>query len=535
MGEVLYGVDARKKVLKGMELLAKAVSVTLGPKGRNVFIDRKYGYPHATKDGVTVVREFKLDDAIENMGVSILKDVANETVELCGDGTTTATLLTYQIASNGQKAIDSGFNPVGLKIGIEKASKEIVRKLLLKSTEVEIGSKKQLEIATISANNDPIVGKLVSDALTAVGEFGTVSMEESTTSKTYVSVVEGMTSNYGFITDKFVNNPNNSFRMIGGTYVLVSSEKVMNLNAIVSIVKKVIETNSSLLIIASAFDETVAGFIIGNINRGLQACLVEVGGGDLNRDSYLEDFAIYCGAPVINNQMGVGIESINDLEQLGKVDYVDVTKSLTVVRGGAGIGEKVSDRKKILKEQMNNENSEFRKKQLMKRIATFEGGVATIYVGGEGEVVMKELKDRIDDSLHATIVALDEGYLPGGGTVLLQIANELKKEKHFTDQLIGDDEKRGFEVLLKSVECILDQILTNAGEDDKRGIISKVINSKFGTGWDAKNEKKCNLVRAGVVDPTKVIRVALEKSVAAASLFLMTECSMSIEMEQDLK
>jgi chaperonin GroEL len=519
--EITFDVAAREKLKSGVDQLANAVKVTLGPKGRNVVIDKKFGAPHITKDGVSVAREIELKDPIENMGAQMLKEVASKTADIAGDGTTTATVLAQAIVGTGLKNVASGANPMDLKRGMDKAVAAVVSSLKEISKEVGSDNNKIKQVATISANNDESVGTLIADAMAKVGIEGVITVEEAKGTETDVKTVEGMQFDRGYLSPYFVTNAENMEAELENAYILIYDKKVSNMKELLPVLEKTVQTGKPLLIIAEDVDgEALATLVVNKIRGALRIAAVKAPGFGDRRKAMLQDIAILTGGTVISEEMGLKLDAAT-LEDLGRAEKITIDKDNTTIVNGAGNKESIQARVAEIKAQIEKTTSDYDREKLQERLAKLAGGVAVLYVGAATEVEMKEKKDRVDDALHATRAAIAEGIVPGGGTALIRASAAL-------DGLKGenDDENTGISIIKRAIEEPLRQIVANAGGEGAV-IVQKVREGKDDFGYNARTEKFENLLSSGVIDPTKVVRVALENASSIAGMLLTTECVIS--------
>jgi chaperonin GroEL len=519
--EITFDVAAREKLKSGVDQLANAVKVTLGPKGRNVVIDKKFGAPHVTKDGVSVAREIELKDPIENMGAQMLKEVASKTADIAGDGTTTATVLAQAIVGTGLKNVASGANPMDLKRGMDKAVAAVVASLKTISKEVGSDNNKIKQVATISANNDEAVGTLIADAMAKVGIEGVITVEEAKGTETDVKTVEGMQFDRGYLSPYFVTNAENMEAELENAYILIYDKKVSNMKELLPVLEKTVQTGKPLLIIAEDVDgEALATLVVNKIRGALRIAAVKAPGFGDRRKAMLQDIAILTGGQVISEEMGLKLDAAT-LEDLGRAEKITIDKDNTTIVNGAGNKEGIQARVAEIKAQIEKTTSDYDREKLQERLAKLAGGVAVLYVGAATEVEMKEKKDRVDDALHATRAAIAEGIVPGGGTALIRASAAL-------DGLKGenDDETTGISIIKRAIEEPLRQIVANAGGEGAV-IVQKVREGSDDFGYNARTEKFENLLSSGVIDPTKVVRVALENASSIAGMLLTTECVIS--------
>lgn len=514
--DIKFKEDARDRIKKGVSTLANAVKVTLGPKGRNVILSRSFGSPHITKDGVTVAKDIELEDAYENIGAQIVKEVANKTADKAGDGTTTATVLAESIFVNGLKSIASGANPIQVKRGIDKTVTSIVKQLKEKTKSIQ--DKEIEQVATISANNDQEIGSLIAKAMEKVGKNGVVTVEEGKTLETELDVVEGMNFDRGYINPYFITNTEKQEAVLEDAFILIYEKKISAMKDLLPILKSVAETGKPLFIIAEDIEgEALATLVINRLRAGLKVCAVKAPGFGDRRKEILKDIAILTGAHVISDELGMKLETTT-MDQLGRAKKVVVCKDDTTIIDGAGQKEAIDARVGLIQQQMESSTSDYDSEKLQERLAKLTGGVALINVGAATEVEMKEKKDRVDDALHATKAAIEEGILPGGGAALVHC---IKKATEFVQTLTGD-EKRGGEIILSALSAPICQIASNAGESGAI-IFHKVKDGNETFGWNALSCEYVDMMEAGIVDPTKVVRSSLQYAASIASLLLTTE------------
>jgi chaperonin GroEL len=519
--EITFDVAAREKLKAGVDALANAVKVTLGPKGRNVVIDKKFGAPHITKDGVSVAKEIELKDPIENMGAQMLKEVASKTADIAGDGTTTATVLAQAIVSTGLKNVASGANPMDLKRGIDKAVNAVVESLKASSKEVGSDNNKIKQVATISANNDESIGTLIADAMAKVGIEGVITVEEAKGTETDVKTVEGMQFDRGYLSPYFVTNAENMEAELENAYILIYDKKISNMKELLPVLEKTVQTGKPLLIIAEDVDgEALATLVVNKMRGALRIAAVKAPGFGDRRKAMLQDIAILTGGTVISEEMGLKLDATT-LEDLGRAEKITIDKDNTTIVNGSGAKDAIQARVAEIKAQIEKTTSDYDREKLQERLAKLAGGVAVLYVGAATEVEMKEKKDRVDDALHATRAAVAEGIVPGGGTALIRASAALEGLK-------GDneDETTGIAIIKRAIEEPLRQIVANAGGEGAV-IVQKVREGKDDFGYNARTETFENLLSSGVIDPTKVVRVALENAASIAGMLLTTECVIS--------
>ena len=516
--DIYFDVEARDKLKRGVDALANAVKVTLGPKGRNVVIGKKFGAPQVTKDGVSVAKEIELKDPVENMGAQMVKEVASKTADIAGDGTTTATVLAQAIIGAGMKNVAAGANPMDLKRGIDKAVIEIVKNLKAISKEVGSDNDKIKQIATISANNDETIGTLIAQAMKVVGNDGVITVEEAKGTETEVKTVEGMQFDRGYLSPYFVTNPEKMIVEMENPLILIYDKKISNMKDLLPILEPVVQAGKSLLIIAEDVDnEALATLVINRIRGSLKVAAVKAPGFGDRRKAMLEDIAILTGAQVISEERGLTLENAT-IDLLGTAVKVEIDKDNTTVINGAGEKSDIEVRIGQIKAQIETTTSDYDKEKLQERLAKLAGGVAVLYVGAATEVEMKEKKDRVDDALAATRAAVEEGIVPGGGVALIRCIPALDALKG-----VNEDENTGIAIIRRAVEEPLRQIIANAGEEGAV-IVQRVRDGKDDFGFNARTEVFENLYAAGVIDPTKVTRIAIENAASIASMLLTTEC-----------
>jgi chaperonin GroEL len=516
--QIVFNIEAREELKKGVDALANAVKVTLGPKGRNVIIDKTYGAPVVTKDGVTVAKEVELKDAIQNMGAQMVKEVASKTSDVAGDGTTTATVLAQAIVTTGMKNVTAGANPMDLKRGIEKAVAKVVGFLKETSIPIEEGSEKITQVATISANNDSFIGEKIAEAMNQVKKEGVITIEEAKGIETTVKVVEGMQFDRGYISPYFVTDTEKMEAVFENPFVLIYDKKISVMKDFLPILEKTVQTGRPLLIIAEDVDgEALATLVVNKIRGSLKIVAVKAPGFGDRRKEILEDVAVLTGGTVISEEKGYRLEDA-DLSYLGQAEKITVDKENTTIVSGRGTKEAIAARVNMIKAQIETTTSDYDREKLQERLAKLAGGVAVIYVGAASEVEMKEKKDRFDDALHATRAAIDEGIIAGGGVAYIRAITVL-------DNLKGEneDEDTGIAIIKRALEEPLRQIVANAGLEGSV-IVQKVREGKDDFGFNARTEVYENLMQAGVIDPTKVARVALENAASIAGMLLTTEC-----------
>ena len=516
--EIQFDVDVRSKMKSGVDALANAVKVTLGPKGRNVVIDKKYGAPQVTKDGVTVAKEIELEDRFENMGAQMVKEVASKTNEQAGDGTTTATVLAQAIINVGLKNVTAGANPLDLKRGIDKAVATVVDDLRKRSHEVGDDFSKVEQVGTISANNDAYIDKLIADAMSKVKKDGVITVEEAKGTDTEVKVVEGMQFDRGYISPYFMTNSDKMEAELNNPLILVTDRKISSMKDLLPILEPIAREGKELLIIAEDVDgEALTTLVVNRLRGALKVAAVKAPGFGDRRKEMLQDIATLTGAVVVSEERGFTLENTTP-DMLGKAEKVTITKENTTIVGGAGNKEDIQDRVNLIRSQIEVTTSEYDKEKLKERLGKLSGGVAVLYVGATTEVEMKEKKDRVEDALNATRAAVEEGYLPGGGVAYIRAISALEGLK-------GDneDETTGIRIVARAIEEPLRQIALNAGVDGSV-IIQKIKEGTGDYGYNARTSEFVNMYDAGVIDPTKVARVALENAASVAGMFLTTEC-----------
>ncbi len=524
--DIIFNIDARDQLKKGVDELANAVKVTLGPKGRNVILEKKFGAPHITKDGVTVAKEIELSDPFQNTGAQLVKEVASKTGEDAGDGTTTATVLAQSIVGVGMKNVAAGANPMDLKRGIDKAVEAVVASIKKQSEMVGDNYDKIEQVARISANNDATIGKLVADAMRKVSKDGVITIEEAKGTDTTIGVVEGMQFDRGYLSAYFVTNTEKMQCEMENPYILIYDKKISNLKDMLPILEPAVQTGRPLLIIAEDVDsEALTTLVVNRLRSQLKICAVKAPGFGDRRKEMLEDIAILTGGLVISEEKGIKLEQAT-IEMLGSVEKVTVSKDNTTIVNGAGLKENIDARINQIKTQIKTTTSDYDKEKLQERLAKLAGGVAVLYVGAASEVEMKEKKDRVDDALCATRAAIEEGIVPGGGVAYIRAIDVLEGMK-------GDnaDETTGIEIIKRAIEEPLRQIVVNAGKEGAV-VVQKVREGKGDFGYNAHTDVYENMYAAGVVDPAKVTRVALENAASIAGMFLTTECVI-VEKKED--
>ncbi|MBQ8060784.1 MAG: chaperonin GroEL [Bacteroidales bacterium] len=516
--EIKFNVDVRSKMKEGADALADAVKVTLGPKGRNVVIDKKFGAPQVTKDGVTVAKEVELEDRYSNMGAQMVKEVASKTNEQAGDGTTTATVLAQAIINVGLKNVTAGANPMDLKRGIDKAVAAVVKDLKKQSKKVGSDYSKIEQVGTVSANNDSTIGKLIADAMSKVKGDGVITVEEAKGTETEVKVVEGMQFDRGYISPYFMTNPDKMETVLDDCSLLICDKKISTMKDLLPILEPIAREGRALLIIAEDVDgEALTTLVVNKLRGTLKIAAVKAPGFGDRRKEMLQDIATLTGAVVVSEERGFTLENTTP-DMLGKAEKVTITKDSTTIVGGAGIKEDIADRVAQIRKQLETTTSDYDKEKLQERLGKLAGGVAVLYVGAGSEIEMKEKKDRVEDALNATRAAVEEGYLPGGGVAYIRAAEALKNLKGE-----NEDETTGIHIIARAIEEPLRQIAQNAGVEGSV-IIQKIRENKGDFGYNARTDEFVNMFEAGVIDPTKVARVALENAASVAGMFLTTEC-----------
>ena len=526
--EIVFDVDAREKLKKGVDSLANAVKATLGPKGRNVVIDKKFGAPQVTKDGVTVAKEIELKDAIENMGAQMVKEVASKTNDTAGDGTTTATVLAQGIINTGLKNVAAGANPMDIKRGIDKAVQTVVSELKKLSKEVGSDNDKIKQVATISANNDESIGSLIAEAMKVVGKDGVITVEEAKGTETEVKTVEGMQFDRGYLSPYFVTNAEKMITELETPYILIHDKKISNMKDLLPVLEPVAQSGKPLLIIAEDVDgEALATLVVNKIRGSLKIAAVKAPGFGDRRKAMLEDIAILTGGTVISEERGFKMENAT-LDMLGTCEKIEIDKDNTTIVNGAGTKDDIVARTNQIKAQIETTTSDYDKEKLQERLAKLAGGVAVLYVGAATEVEMKEKKDRVDDALAATRAAVEEGIIPGGGVAYIRAAEALDENSGE-----NEDENTGIKIVKRAIEDPLRTIIENAGGEGAV-IVQKVKEGKGDFGFNARTDKFESLYKSGVIDPTKVSRSALENAASIASMLLTTECVVADEPEDEM-
>ncbi|MFL2608831.1 MAG: chaperonin GroEL [Cryomorphaceae bacterium] len=524
--KIQFDTEAREGLKKGVDALANAVKVTLGPKGRNVIIGKSFGGPQVTKDGVTVAKEIELEDALQNMGAQMVKEVASKTNDLAGDGTTTATILAQAIVTEGLKNVTAGANPMDLKRGVDMAVKTVVDYLNKSAQTVGNSSEKIKQIASISANNDNAIGELITQAFEKVGKEGVITVEEAKGTDTYVDVVEGMQFDRGYLSPYFVTNSEKMESDLENPHILLYDKKISAMKDLLPILEPVAQSGKPLLIIAEDVDgEALATLVVNKLRGALKIAAVKAPGFGDRRKAMLEDIAILTGGTVISEERGFNLENTT-LEMLGSSERVTIDKDNTTIVNGSGKKDDIKARVSQIKAQIETTTSDYDKEKLQERLAKLAGGVAVLYVGAASEVEMKEKKDRVDDALHATRAAVEEGIVSGGGVALLRSISKLNGVK-----ANNDDQSTGIQIISRALESPLRTIVENAGGEGSV-VVSKVLDGKDSFGYDAKSDKYVDLFKSGIIDPKKVTRIALENAASVAGMILTTECAL-VDIKED--
>ena len=524
--KIQFDIEAREGLKRGVDALANAVKVTLGPKGRNVIVGKSFGGPQVTKDGVTVAKEIELEDALENMGAQMVKEVASKTNDLAGDGTTTATILAQSIVNEGLKNVTAGANPMDLKRGVDKAVTAIVDELNKSAKTVGNSSEKIQQIASISANNDSAIGDLITQAFEKVGKEGVITVEEAKGTDTYVDVVEGMQFDRGYLSPYFVTNSEKMESDLESPYILLYDKKISAMKDLLPILEPVAQSGKPLLVIAEDVDgEALATLVVNKLRGALKIAAVKAPGFGDRRKAMLEDIAILTGGTVISEERGFNIENTT-IDMLGSAERVTIDKDNTTIVNGSGDKKEIQARVGQIKSQIETTTSDYDKEKLQERLAKLAGGVAVLYVGAASEVEMKEKKDRVDDALHATRAAVEEGIVAGGGVALIRARKQLEKIKSS-----NDDELTGIQIISRALEAPLRTIVENAGGEGSV-VVAKILDGKGGFGYDAKSETYVDLFESGIIDPKKVTRVALENAASVAGMILTTECAL-VDIKED--
>ncbi|KPM32636.1 Heat shock protein 60 family chaperone GroEL [Croceitalea dokdonensis DOKDO 023] len=519
--DIQFDIDARDGLKKGVDALANAVKVTLGPKGRNVIISKSFGAPQVTKDGVTVAKEIELENALENMGAQMVKEVASKTNDLAGDGTTTATVLAQAIVKEGLKNVAAGANPMDLKRGIDKAVEAIVENLAKQAKKVGDSSDKIKQVASISANNDETIGDLIAQAFGKVGKEGVITVEEAKGTDTYVDVVEGMQFDRGYLSPYFVTDSEKMIADLENPYILLFDKKISSMKDLLPVLEPVAQSGKPLLIIAEDVDgEALATLVVNKLRGSLKIAAVKAPGFGDRRKAMLEDIAILTNGTVISEERGFSLETAT-IDMLGTTERVTIDKDNTTIVNGAGAAKNIKTRVNQIKSQIESTTSDYDKEKLQERLAKLAGGVAVLYVGAASEVEMKEKKDRVDDALHATRAAVEEGIVAGGGVALVRAKSVLNKVA--TE---NEDEATGLQIVARAIESPIRTIVANAGGEGSV-VVAKILEGKGDFGYDAKSDKYVEMMKAGIIDPKKVTRVALENAASVAGMILTTECSLT--------
>ncbi len=522
---ILFNTEARDNIKKGVDTLADAVKVTLGPRGRNVVVDKKFGAPVVTKDGVSVAKEIELKDPVENMGAQLVKEVASKTADDAGDGTTTATVLTQAIFSHGIKNVAAGANPMDLKRGVDKAVAHVVEQIKKQSKEIST-SDEISQVASVSANNDPEIGKMIADAMDKVGKDGVITVEEAKGTETEVKTVEGMQFDRGYLSPYFVTNTDKMEAELESPYILIYDKKISNMKELLPVLETTAQTGKPLLIIAEDVEgEALATLVVNKIRGSLKIVAVKAPGFGDRRKAMLEDIAILTGGTVISEDRGYKLENAT-IDYLGTAEKINIDKDNTTIVNGAGKTEDIGGRVNQIKQQIDNTTSDYDKEKLQERLAKLSGGVAILYIGAATEVEMKEKKDRVDDALNATRAAVQEGVVSGGGVALIRATNSLDKLT-----LDNEDQGTGVTIVKSAIQAPLRTIVENAG-GEASVVVNEILNGKDDYGFNASTGEYVNMFKAGIIDPTKVTRLALENASSIASLLLTTECIVADEPEE---
>lgn len=520
--DIIYGNEARLKIKEGVDKLANAVKVTLGPCGRNVVLEKKYGPSTITKDGISVAKEIELKDSVENIGAQLIKEVASKTNDGAGDGTTTATVLAQSIYNNSLKYVTSGANPVEIKKGIDLAVENVIAEIKNISKEIDNNSSDIEQVATISANNDSEIGKMIAEAMAKVGKDGVITVEEAKGTQTSVKVVEGMEFDRGYLSPYFVTNTEKMTVEMENPYILITDKKISALKELLPILESVAQSGKPLLIIAEDVDgEALTTLVVNRLRIGLKICAVKVPGFGDRKKEILQDIAIVTGGNVISEEQGRKLENIT-IEDLGKAEKINISKDNTVIVNGNGNKEAINDRANQIRSQIENTKSEYDKEKLQERLAKISGGVAVLYIGASTEVEMKEKKDRVDDALHATRAAVQEGIVPGGGVTLLRCSEKIINLKGK-----NEDQKLGINIVYKTLFAPIKTILSNAGEENIDVIINAILNNSGDYGYNARLKKFENFFKTGVIDPAKVTRLAIENAASISGLLITSDCVIS--------
>ena len=520
--DIIYGNEARLKIKEGVDKLANALKVTLGPCGRNVVLEKKYGPSTITKDGISVAKEIELKDPVENIGAQLIKEVASKTNDGAGDGTTTATVLAQSIYNNSLKYVTSGANPVEIKKGIDLAVENVIAEIKNISKEIDNNSSDIEQVATISANNDSEIGKMIAEAMAKVGKDGVITVEEAKGTQTSVKVVEGMEFDRGYLSPYFVTNTEKMTVEMENPYILITDKKISALKELLPILESVAQSGKPLLIIAEDVDgEALTTLVVNRLRIGLKICAVKAPGFGDRKKEILQDIAIVTGGNVISEEQGRKLENIT-IEDLGKAEKINITKDNTVIVNGNGNKKEINDRASQIRSQIENSKSEYDKEKLQERLAKISGGVAVLYIGASTEVEMKEKKDRVDDALHATRAAVQEGIVPGGGVTLLRCSEKIINLKGE-----NEDQKLGINIVYKSLFAPIKTILSNAGEENIDVIINAILNNSGDYGYNARLKKFENFFKTGVIDPAKVTRLAIENAASISGLLITSDCVIS--------
>lgn len=520
--DIIYGNEARLKIKEGVDKLANAVKVTLGPCGRNVVLEKKYGPSTITKDGISVAKEIELKDSVENIGAQLIKEVASKTNDGAGDGTTTATVLAQSIYNNSLKYVTSGANPVEIKKGIDLAVENVIAEIKNISKEIDNNSSDIEQVATISANNDSEIGKMIAEAMAKVGKDGVITVEEAKGTQTSVKVVEGMEFDRGYLSPYFVTNTEKMTVEMENPYILITDKKISALKELLPILESVAQSGKPLLIIAEDVDgEALTTLVVNRLRIGLKICAVKVPGFGDRKKEILQDIAIVTGGNVISEEQDRKLENIT-IEDLGKAEKINISKDNTVIVNGNGNKEAINDRANQIRSQIENTKSEYDKEKLQERLAKISGGVAVLYIGASTEVEMKEKKDRVDDALHATRAAVQEGIVPGGGVTLLRCSEKIINLKGE-----NEDQKLGINIVYKTLFAPIKTILSNAGEENIDVIINAILNNSGDYGYNARLKKFENFFKTGVIDPAKVTRLAIENAASISGLLITSDCVIS--------
>ncbi len=525
--DIKFDIEARDGLRRGVDALANAVKVTLGPKGRNVIISKSFGAPAVTKDGVTVAKEIELADPLEDMGAQMVKEVASKTNDLAGDGTTTATVLAQAIVKEGLKNVAAGANPMDLKRGIDKAVEAIVNNLAKQAKKVGDSSEKIKQVATISSNNDETIGELIAQAFGKVGKEGVITVEEAKGTDTYVDVVEGMQFDRGYLSPYFVTDSDKMIANLENPYILLFDKKISTMKDLLPVLEPVAQSGKPLLIISEDVDgEALATLVVNKLRGSLKIAAVKAPGFGDRRKAMLEDIAILTGGTVISEERGFSLENTT-LDMLGSCEKVTIDKDNTTIVNGSGAAKNIKTRVNQIKSQIETTTSDYDKEKLQERLAKLAGGVAVLYVGAASEVEMKEKKDRVDDALHATRAAVEEGIVAGGGVAFIRSKSALTKVS-----VENADEETGLQIVTRAIEAPLRTIVSNAGGEGSV-VVAKVHDGKGDFGYDAKSEKYVNMLEAGIIDPAKVTRIALENAASVAGMILTTECALTDIKEEN--